>query len=159
MPPIRVHGGRGVQEKFMILQDKYQAMINAVESLLMKNSFISIKKYLEQCRREIPPADIEKCTDERLLLDLVIERCSIAQCYYLKLMAEHFNSKQALKHIEKYKSYQDELYSEIKATEFSKILFCEQKFLGEIQVSPQYIIDSCNVNVVMLGNIYSPMGQ
>ena len=130
-------GGRGVQEKFMILQHKYQAMIDAVVPLLMEKSFINIKEYLVRYCREIPPADIEKCTDNKSLFALVIDRCSITQCYLLYLMAEYFNSEEALKHIESYNSYKDKLYSEIKATTFSKILFCEQKFLGEIQVSLQ----------------------
>ena len=137
LPPIRVLGGGAVQEKFMILQDEYQAMIDAVVPLLMENSFISIKEYLVRYRKEISPADIQKCTDERSLITLVTDRCSITQYHKLYLMAKHFNSQAALKYIESYNLCKDEVYSQIKATKFSQILFREQKFPGEIQVSPQ----------------------
>ena len=136
LPAIRVLGGGAVQEKFMILQHEYQAMIDAVVPLLMENSFISIKEYLVRYRKEISPADIQKCTDERSLITLVTDRCSITQCHKLYLMAKHFNS-QALKYIESYNLYKNEVYSQVKATKFSQILFREQKFPGEIQVSPQ----------------------
>lgn len=50
-------------------------------------------------------------------------------------MAERFKEKRALKHMDTYNSYKEEVYSKIKTTAFSKILFHEKEFSGEIQVS------------------------
>ena len=118
----------------MTLQQKYQVTIDAVVPLLMKKPLASLKKYLIQYRREIPQADIEKCTDKELLIALVTNRCSITQCHLLYLMAEYFNEKRALKLVEDYNFYKNEVYSTIKATEFSEQLYSHKGFSGEIQV-------------------------
>ena len=109
---------------------------------------IQIKEYLLKNHREIPQDDIKKCKDKESLIALVTSRCSIAQCSLLYFMAEHFNQKQALKHINAYNKYKEQIYSEIKAAKFSKALLHKQEFDGEIQVIPQY--STCRFNPIFV---------
>lgn len=132
--PVRIHEGGAVEDRFMNLQDKYQTTIRNVTSILFKRSFHTIKAYLLESRK-IPQADITKCKDKESLIALVTDRCSITQCHLLYHMAERFKEKRALKHMDTYNSYKEEVYSKIKTTAFSKILFHEKEFSGEIQVS------------------------